>query len=276
MARVNPKIYDKEYYLNICLGSAEFKKNKGKYIHPTWENYLKDLPINKDSKILDVGCGRGDIAIHLAKKAKLVIGIDYSKDGISIANKIREGLDKSIQKKTKFKIMDIKKIYFPNNYFDTVICIDVLEHLYKTEAEKAMQEISRVLKKNGTLFVHTGPNKILYDIVYKWYVLPLNRLLTKLDQIFKRRKYNPLPSDPRIPIEKIQHVNEPTYFYLKKLFKKHNFEGKLQVKIGYLKPVRSLRTHIYNAIIAMYPLSKIYPLNTLFGWAFIAELKKSK
>lgn len=275
MKSVDPKIYDKEYYLNVCVGSDEFRRSRGKNLDPIWKNYLKDLPITKTTKILDIGCGRGDISLYLAQKANLVVGIDYSKDGISIANSIKKGFSKDIQKKIQFKVMDVKKLSFQDNYFDMVICIDVLEHLYKNEVDLSMQEVSRVLKKNGIFFIHTGPNKILYDIVYKWYILPLNKLLTKFDQLLKGVRYKSLPNNPRIPIEKLQHVNEPTYFYLKKLFKKHKFEGKLEVKIGYLKPVSSWRTYIYNAIIALYPLSKIYPLNTLFGWAFIAKLKKS-
>ena len=86
MKRVYPKIYDKKYYLNVCLGSDEFRKNKGKNIHSTWRNYLNNLQISKTTKILDAGCGRGDIAIYLSKKANFVMGIDYAKDGIIIVS----------------------------------------------------------------------------------------------------------------------------------------------------------------------------------------------
>ena len=82
-----------------------------------------------------------------------------------------------------------------------------------------------MLKRDGILFVHTGPNRILYDVVYKWYIFPINKLLTKIDQFIKRKEYYSFPKDPRTPIEKEQHVNEPTYFYLQNIFKKHNFEG---------------------------------------------------
>ena len=43
MKSVDPKIYDKKYYLNVCLGSEEFKKSNGRIIHDRWKNYLKNL-----------------------------------------------------------------------------------------------------------------------------------------------------------------------------------------------------------------------------------------
>lgn len=276
MKSVDPKIYDEEYYLNVCLGSEEFRKSNGKIIHDRWKNHLKNLKIAKDARILDVGCGRGDIALYLARKAKLTIGIDYSKDAISLANKIKKKFNSSIKKKTQFRVMNIKKLNFPNDFFDVVICIDVLEHLHKKEVEKSLGEISRVLKKDGVLFVHTGPNKILYNITYKWYIFPMNKVLTKIDQLIKRKKYSSFPKDPRIPIEKEQHVNEPTYFYLRTIFKKYNFEGTIRIEIGYLKPIKNFRTYVYNILTTLYPLSKLYPFNTLFGWAFIAYLKNKK
>lgn len=276
MKSVDPKIYDEEYYLNVCLGSEEFRKSNGKIIHDRWKNHLKDLKIAKDARILDVGCGRGDITLYLARKAKFTIGIDYSKDAISLANKIKKKFNSSIKKKTQFRVMNIKKLNFPNDFFDVVICIDVLEHLHKKEVEKSLREISRVLKKDGVLFVHTGPNKILYNITYKWYILPMNKVLTKIDQLIKRKKYSSFPKDPRIPIEKEQHVNEPTYFYLRTIFKKYNFEGTIRIEIGYLKPIKNFRTYVYNILTTLYPLSKLYPFNTLFGWAFIAYLKNKK
>lgn len=276
MRRVSPKVYDKKYYLNVCLGSDEFRESQGKLIHDRWKSYFKDLDISRKTKILDVGCGRGDLTLYLAKNAKSVIGIDYSRQGISIANEIKKTFSNTIQKRIQFRVMDIKKLLFDDNEFDLVILVDVLEHLYKEEVETAMDEISRVLKKDGVLFIHTGPNKILYDKTYKYYILPVNKLLTKLDQLLKGEKYNSLPIDPRTSVEKIQHVNEPTYSYLKRLFKKHKFEGNMKMEVGFRKPNKGIRSSLYNLIVTLYPFSTIYPLNTLFAWSFRGKLKNIK
>jgi SAM-dependent methyltransferase len=171
--------------------------------------------------------------------------------------------------------MNAKKLKFPDEYFDVIICIDVFEHLYKDELEIAMQEITRVLKKGGLLFIHVGPNKTLYDFTYKYYTLPINRILTYIDKKIKNTEYDPLPTDPRTQHEKEQHVNEPTFFYLWNLFRKYGFQGEIQTEIGFIKETKGPKTAVYNFLIALYPLSKIFPLNTLFSWAYICLMRKN-
>lgn len=273
---ISSKIYDKKYYLTVCPGFEEFKKSGGKKLQPRLKRLLQGITINKSSKILDVGCGRGDITLYLGRNAKEAIGVDYSKDAIKLANSARVNFPLYIQKKVHFKIMNIKTLTFPSNYFDVVICIDVLEHLYKKEVESTMREIKRVLKKDGLLFLQTGINKLLYEFVYKYYIFPVNQIVTKIDRFVRRVNYKSLPRDPRTIDEKKQHVNEPTYLYLKNLLKKFRFEGKIKMEIGYVKPIKSIKTIIYNFIIALYPFSSIYPLSAIFGWIFVCKLKNNK
>lgn len=276
MNGVSSKIYDKKYYLTICPGSEEFKRSGGKKLHLRLEKLLDSIPVNKSTKILDVGCGRGDIAFYLGKKSKEAIGVDYSSDAIMLANSIKRNFPLSVRKKVHFKVMNIKKMSFPDNYFDVVICIDVLEHLYKDEAEQALWEIKRVLKKDGVLFLQTGINKLLYDFTYKYYIFPVNKIITGIDKAIRHINYESLSEDPRTIDEKKQHVNEPTFFYLKKILKKLKFEGKIKTEIGYIKPVKSIKTVIYNLVIAFYPFSLLYPLSIMFGWVFVCRLKNIK
>lgn len=276
MNSVSSKIYNKKYYLTVCPGAEEFKKSGGKKLHLRLEKLLCKIPINKFTKILDVGCGRGDVALYLGKNSKKTIGIDYSKEAIKLANSTRKNFPLAIRKKVHYQIMNIRKMSFPDNYFDIVICIDVLEHLYRDEVEQALREIKRVLKKDGVLFLQTGMNKLLYDFVYKYYIFPVNKIVTTIDQFVRRINYESLPKDPRTIDEKKQHVNEPTYFYLKNLLKKFRFEGKIKTEIGYIKPIKSLKTIIYNFIIAFYPISSIYPLSIIFSWIFVCKLKNIK
>jgi ubiquinone/menaquinone biosynthesis C-methylase UbiE len=276
MRSVSPDLYDKNYFLNVCAGSEEFKKSHGKKLLPRLEKLLRQIQTDGSTRILDIGCGRGDISLYLAKNAGEVTGIDYSKEAIDLANSVKKTFPPSVYGKVNFQVMNVKKLSFPDNYFDVVICIDVLEHLYREEAEKALSEIKRVLKKNGILFLQTDVNRLLYDYAYKYYIFPVNKILTKLDQLVRRVSYESLPRDPRTIDEKTQHVNEPTYFYLKKLFSKFDFKGKIKTEIGYIRPVKSFKTVIYNSIIAFYPLSAIYPLNIIFGWVFVCKLKNIK
>jgi len=273
---VPSSVYTKEYYLQVCLGSEQFKKSQGKMLHPRVMYLLSKIPLPPNACVLDVGCGRGDLVLYLAKFVKKAIGIDYSSDGIALAEGIRKKAPKSIQQKTAFYVMNIKKLQFPDNSIDVVICIDVLEHLYKPEVEIALREISRVLKKDGVFFFHTGPNKILEDFTYPFYIHPVNKLLTNIDQYLKRVTYDPLPNDPRTEHQKEQHVNEPTYFYIHNVMKRHGFLGKIEMEVGFVKEGSGLRTRLYNFFTTLYPLSRFFPLNILFGWVFVGVLRNQK
>ena len=68
MRQVDPKVYSKDYYLNACLGYEEFKLSKGRKVHPRIRSFVESFEIKKGMYILDLGCGRGDIAIEYAKK----------------------------------------------------------------------------------------------------------------------------------------------------------------------------------------------------------------
>lgn len=276
MKKINPSVYDENYYLNVCLGADEFKKSGGKAINTEIKDMLKNIQFGKDMKVLDIGCGRGDINTYIGRKVKESVGIDYSNAAIKIANNIKKSLSPSLQKKLSFKLMNATKLDFEDNYYDLVIAIDIFEHLTPVELTKCIKEIKRVLKPNGILFVHTGTNKLLYNVTYKNYTLPLNRLLTTIDKKLFSKDYPSLPIDPRTKEEKVQHVNEPTFKALQTLFSKNKFEGKIKTRIGYIKKSSSVKTRIYNFLIALYPISLFYPLNRYFGWAFICIMRNRK
>jgi len=270
-----PSIYNKNYYLNVCLGSEEFKKSKGQDVHPRIKSLLQNIHLDKTMHVLDIGCGRGDISIYLARFVKRVVGIDYSSDAIKIAKKLKENSVRT-KRKLQFIQCDATSLPFADSSFDVIVAIDILEHLTKDDVVKMMREIKRVLKSNGQLFVHTGTNRILYNTTYPFYIYPINLLLTSVDKKYKNITYKSLPKDPRTKDEYLQHVNEPTYFYLKNLFRKFGFSGNFITEVGYIKDGTSMRTKLYNFIVTFYPLSKYFPLNLFFGWNFICLLRNTK
>ncbi len=102
--------------------------------------------------VLDVGCGTGYGSKIVSKigRVKSYTGIDYSKKTILQAHQ-HYGAQERI-----FKVGSAYKIPFSSNNFDTVICIETLEHLNNPDA--ALKEIWRTLKKDG-IFIGTIPTK---------------------------------------------------------------------------------------------------------------------
>lgn len=129
-------------------GWEKLYKEKGEIytdITPQVKKYAGVFKTRGYKKILDLGCGTGRHSIFLAKKGFNVYASDISKTGVAITRKKAKALGLNI----KFKVFDMKKIPYPANYFDGVICIFVLGHGLLEDNKKAIDEIYRVLKPRG-------------------------------------------------------------------------------------------------------------------------------
>lgn len=87
------------------------------------------------NKILDAGCGGGAYVEFLSEKKFEVTGVDKHDDFLKMAID-RNGLGTYIQ-------CEISSLPFPDNYFDSTYCFDVLEHV---DDFTALKELKRVTK----------------------------------------------------------------------------------------------------------------------------------
>ena len=123
-------------------------------------NMMLDESPRLRGKILDVGCGDGiiDLGVYLRCQPELLVGIDPFKGferlpEIIAANHLpKEVLD---DERLQFKAEDGNSIPYPDNYFDVALSWGSLEHI-AGGYRKTLEEIQRVLKPDGLLFVHPG------------------------------------------------------------------------------------------------------------------------
>lgn len=108
-------------------------------------HHFDNLKLKKGAKILDVGCGPGTYTQVLSDRGFKVCGIDFSKEMIKIAKK-RDSLHR-----ITYKQSSIYNLSFPNDYFDTVICIGVLQTTQNYK--KALNELYRVTKPGGNFYL---------------------------------------------------------------------------------------------------------------------------
>jgi len=103
----------------------------------------------KVKRILDVGCGNGRHLIYMAKKGFNLFGIDISQKSLQILQDWlnREGLQ------AKLKKASVTQIPYPDEYFDVVVCLGILDHILIKDAQKGIQEIERTLVSKGILFL---------------------------------------------------------------------------------------------------------------------------
>lgn len=103
----------------------------------------KMLP-EKIGKVLDVGCGDGTTLNYISSKREYeeLHGIEISEKAAKIAK----------SKGIKCEICNAEdKLPYESEYFDTIICSEVLEHLIFPE--RVLKEIYRVAKRNATIIL---------------------------------------------------------------------------------------------------------------------------
>lgn len=122
-----------------------YKLKVEEHWHTMFNPILACLGDSKGKKILDIGCGSGNLTNELSKNAKQVIGIDTSKQWIDHCK------NKYTGKNIDFIEADATDLsIFKNNDFDIVIMNMVLPNISKQDnIKKIFSEIKRVTKKWG-------------------------------------------------------------------------------------------------------------------------------
>lgn len=98
-------------------------------------------------RILDLACGTGRHTFYLAREGFYVYASDISEHGLVIARKQAE----KVGLKIEFKRHDMKSIPYPTDFFDAVICIWSIDIGTLSDIRITINEIYRVLRKEGTL-----------------------------------------------------------------------------------------------------------------------------
>jgi len=131
-------VYNRQDFLGVC-----YRRRMCQAL-----SWLDNSNLSENSKILDVGCGAGMMAKEVANKRYEILGMDYSYNMVKKAKAI-------CNVNTKFDINflqgDIESLPFKDSVFDTVLCLGVITYL-KSE-QKALHEMSRILKPGGTMIL---------------------------------------------------------------------------------------------------------------------------
>lgn len=96
--------------------------------------------------VLELGCGTGKNTDWLLKKAKRIIGLDFSQEMLNLAK------DKLTDERVNFKKADLTKDWkIENNFADLITCSLTLEHI--KDLNHIFREANYKLKKNGLFFI---------------------------------------------------------------------------------------------------------------------------
>ncbi len=207
---VRPEQYDEAYFLSSCEGYAEFISSEGAHLSRRLSEAFAVAEVAPGMRVLDVGCGRGEILRRCAELGAQAYGVDYAPVAARMALKLAVGVVYQA---------DAKELPFPAAFFDRVLMFDLVEHLHPWELDRALAEARRVLRPDGRLIIHTAPN-----VWYDRYAYTLVRLVrTAMGQ------GTGYPKDPRaiVPANLDVHVNEQSALSLWRVLRRAGFRAQV-------------------------------------------------
>ena len=116
----------------------------GRFVEPMYDALLKALGELPGRRLLDVGCGNGNLFKHFPGEKYELFGVDFSENMISEAKKQCGG-------KASFFISDAERLPFEDNSMDIITCNASFHHY--VQPGKVLREMHRVLKKGGALII---------------------------------------------------------------------------------------------------------------------------
>jgi len=161
----NSRYWDKHWQTIDLIGKVKAGKTN-RFIKNFTAKFLKP-----GTRILEGGCGIGQNVYGLESWGYEAYGVDFAKETIKRTKKEFPEL--------KIFVQDVRKLNFPDNFFDGYWSLGVIEHFWEGYDE-ILKEAKRVIKPGGYLFL-TFP-----------YMSPLRKFKAKLGfyPIFKKEKVN--------------------------------------------------------------------------------------
>lgn len=168
-----------------------FDKIAGYYDKGIFKNFLLNpvkkavefVNIKRKSKILDAGCGTGNLLKILEDENKdlELYGVDISEEMLKIA--------RSKLKNVKMKLEAAEKLSFKKDYFDYVFSVDAFHHYY--ENKLVMRNFYRVLKRDGYFVVVDFSFGVFLNKIFNKIEPGNSEMHTSLEfkELFKKYKF---------------------------------------------------------------------------------------
>jgi 2-polyprenyl-3-methyl-5-hydroxy-6-metoxy-1,4-benzoquinol methylase len=140
--------------LGAAFGHAVSEYDTARRVEALIDGFLGDIDITRAS-VLDVGCGIGFFARALQARGAEVIACDI---GTDLVARVRMTVGCECVRADALSLVD----QFGTDRFDIVLSSECIEHT--PSPERALQQMSRILKPGGRLSVST-PNVVWYPVV---------------------------------------------------------------------------------------------------------------
>ena len=276
-APVEQDSYTEEYFRSSVEGHVEFAASGGRTVSPRLARALRLARLRPGQRVLDIACGRGEVVLQSALRGAYAVGIDYAAAAMAVA---RDAIAAS-RGATALARMDATRLALRPATFDAAFMLDFVEHVHQPDLECAVDEVRSALRPGGRLVIHTLPNRIFDDFVYRNYVVKVHGAILDTAQwlgleegLFLNEITLPIKPQPlRSSYEQELHVNPQDARSLRDMLHRHKFRVR---RVDYYQPParpffpRQLYWHnalmkVLDVVRFLYPLGRVPPLDRFFS-----------
>lgn len=116
----------------------------GKFVEPMYGVIVDEIQKMERGRILDVGCGNGNLFSLLPDGKYELFGVDFSENMIGEAKR-------NCGTEATFSVADAEKLPFESDTFDIIVCNASFHHYIHPDT--VLEEMHRVLKDGGKLLI---------------------------------------------------------------------------------------------------------------------------
>lgn len=164
---------------------SKYARYRGELIADFIESFTPILNL----EIMDLGCGDGGTTLALTERGAKVTAVDFNPIRVQKLKETAYTLNINVS----ILEGDAQNLSFQDDSFDWVILQDVLEHI--PDPAKAAQEVRRVLRQNGSIYIATpnrwSPLNFISDPHWNLplvSVLPRNAVVFFITKLIRREK----------------------------------------------------------------------------------------
>ena len=188
---------DPEHWQYSCAYWAPGVTTLGQAQEAKLKHIARKLHLSPGQDVLDIGCGWGGMAIHLAREHNVhVTGITLSEEQAALArSRVREA---GVADRVTILLEDYRDTAASGRKFDRIVSVGMFEHVGRAQFETFFESCARMLDADGVMLLHTigrfgSPGTT--DAFTRKYIFPGGYIPALSETVAASEKFRLIPTD---------------------------------------------------------------------------------